>query len=112
METFGDMDNFSGPDFIPSGRIAEAMDSKVQKLPGLGLPENAKMNQFVEGEYMKADEYDLYMGDPSDYIIRISMPRSSGLFRSFSKLPLLRRFQPMDWVGILADLKYARLSRR
>jgi hypothetical protein len=30
---------------------------------GLGLDDNAPLNQFVEGEYMKADEYDHYMTD-------------------------------------------------
>lgn len=54
MEEFGDMDTFSGPSLIPSGKIAEAIGYKLQKLPGLGLPEDAPMNQFVEGEYMKA----------------------------------------------------------
>src|SRR3972149_9395805 len=65
MEEFGDMDTFNGPALIPSGRIAEALCSKLQKLPGLGLPGDASMNQFVEGEYMKADGYDRLMADPS-----------------------------------------------
>jgi hypothetical protein len=103
MEEFVDMDTFIGPDFVPSGRIAEALDMKNQKLPGLGLPENSSIHQFVEGEYMKADEYDFYMSDPSDYIVRVNTPRISGLFESFSKLPPLYRIQPMTWVAILAD---------
>jgi uroporphyrinogen-III decarboxylase len=103
MEAFGDMDTFTGPDFVPSGKIAKVLDMKNQKLPGLGLPEDASINQFVEGEYMKADEYDIYMSDPSDYMVRVNTPRTSGLFESFSKLPPLRRLQPAAWVALLAE---------
>ncbi len=90
MAAFGDMDTFSGPAFIPSGRIAEAFPSKQQKLPGLGLPVTARMNEFVEGEYMKDDEYDLYMRDPTDYNLRVMMPRTSDFFAPFKNLPPMR----------------------
>ena len=60
--------------------------------PGHGLPLDASMNQLVEGEYMKADEYDRADG-PSDYNIRINLPRTTGLFESFKKLPPLRSLQ-------------------
>ena len=103
MEAFGDMDMFNGPGFIPSGKIAEAMPSKIQKLPGLGLPENAPMNQFVEGEYMKADEYDLLMLDPSDYNMRVMMPRTSDFFKAFEKLPPLRATYGNIWLAAMTD---------
>jgi uroporphyrinogen-III decarboxylase len=103
MEKFGDMDTFNGPALIPSGRIAEALNSKLQKLPGLGLPDDASMNQFVEGEYMRPDEYDLLMADPTDYSLRVMAPRTTGLFESFAKLPPLRMLQGAMWVAALAD---------
>jgi hypothetical protein len=103
MKAFGDMDAFNGPGFIPSGKIAEAMPSKLQKLPGLGLPENAPMNQFVEGEYMKADEYDLLMLDPSDYNMRVMMPRTSDFFKAFERLPPLRATYGNIWLTAMAD---------
>jgi hypothetical protein len=104
MEYFGDMDMFGGPAFIPSGRIEEAIPSKMQKLPGLGLPENAPMNQFVEGEYMKADEYDLYMMDPSDYNFRVMLPRTTPFFEPFKRLPPLRGFMMGNyWLMALCD---------
>lgn len=103
MEEFGDMDTFNGPSFIPSGKISEVVTSKTQKLPGLGLPEDAPMNQFVEGEYMKADEYDAYMMDATDYNIRVMMPRTSDFFKSFAKLPPLRMSIGNPWVAALAD---------
>jgi uroporphyrinogen-III decarboxylase len=103
MEAFGDMDTFSGPALVPSGRIAEALNTRLQKLPGLGLPDDAAMNQFVEGEYMKADEYDLFMADPTDYYLRVMAPRTIGLFESFSKLPPVRNLYGEAWVAMLAD---------
>jgi uroporphyrinogen-III decarboxylase len=103
MDDFGDMDVFSGPAFIPSGKVSEALDSKIQKLPGIGLPVDSTTNQFVEGEYMYADEYDLLMMDPSDYYIRVTLPRTTGLFEPFSKLPPLRSFRGTSWVAVLTD---------
>ncbi len=103
MNEFGDMDTFNSPNLIPSGRIAEALRSKLQKLPGLGLPDDASMNQFVEGEYMKAGEYDQLMTDPTDYHLRVMTPRTTGLFESFAKLPPLRMIQGAEWVAVLAD---------
>ena len=43
---------------------------------------------------MKADEYDLLLDDPSDYMLRVNTPRSAKLFESFAKLPPLRMMQP------------------
>jgi uroporphyrinogen-III decarboxylase len=103
MEEFGDMDTFSGPMLIPSGKIAEVVTSKLQKLPGLGLPEDASMNQFVEGEYMMADEYDLMIMDPTDYNLRVMLPRTSDFFKPFKKLPPLRMSFGNPWVAALAD---------
>jgi uroporphyrinogen-III decarboxylase len=103
MDDFGDMDTFSGPGLIPSGKISEALRSRVQKLPGIGLPLDSTMNQFVEGEYMSADEYDLLIMDPSDFNIRVMLPRTTGLFESFKKLPPVRSLQGAAWVAALAD---------
>ncbi len=104
MKEFGDMDMFGGPSFIPCGTLAEAIPSIQQKLPGHGLPKDAPMNQFVEGEYMKADEYDLYMMDPTDYNIRVMMPRTTPLFEPFKRLPPMRGFMMSNyWVMALSD---------
>jgi uroporphyrinogen-III decarboxylase len=103
MRDFGDMDTFSGPAFVPSGKIAEVMASKIALVPGHGLPKEATMNQIVEGEYMMADEYDAYMRDPSDYNVRVMTPRTTGLLESFKRLPPLRNLQGASWVGVLAD---------
>jgi uroporphyrinogen-III decarboxylase len=103
MDDFKDMDTFSSPSLIPSGRILEALDIKTMKWPGHGVSKDVSMQQTVEGEYMNADEYDHSLMDPSDYHIRVMLPRTAGLFESFKKLPPLRLLQSAAWVGALAD---------
>ncbi len=104
MDDFGDMDTFMGPGLIPSGRIMEALDVKIMKWPGHGIGKDVTMQQIVEGEYMKADEYDWLMMDPTDYNLRVTLPRTNGLFEPFAKLPPLRTlFGGANWVGLLAN---------
>jgi uroporphyrinogen-III decarboxylase len=104
MDEFGDMDTFMGPGLIPSGRMMEALDVKIMKWPGHGLSKDVTMQQIVEGEYMKADEYDWLMMDPTDYNLRVTLPRTAGIFEPFKKLPPLRMlFGGASWVGLLAD---------
>jgi hypothetical protein len=88
---------------IPSGKITEALDSKVTLWPGHGLPLDATMNQTVEDEYMFASEYDSYLMDPSDFNLRVMLPRTTRLFESFKKLPPLRTLQGAAWVSALTD---------
>jgi uroporphyrinogen-III decarboxylase len=67
------------------GPILEALDFKQLKWPGHGVPTNLTY-QFVEGEYMKADEYDHFLLDPSDFIMRRYWPRICGSLKGFEKL--------------------------
>jgi uroporphyrinogen-III decarboxylase len=71
-------DTYASPMMTPPGRTMEIIDSLTSKWPGHGLPENASMQQFVEGEYMKADEYDIFLDDLSDFFLRCYLPRSLG----------------------------------
>jgi len=50
------------------------------------MPPNSNL-QYVEGEYMRADEYDAYFEDPTDFAIRTYLPRTAGKFAAFRKLP-------------------------
>jgi hypothetical protein len=45
--------------------------------------------QFIEGEYMKADEYDMFLNDPSGFMIRRYLPRVYGALMPLAKLPPL-----------------------
>ncbi len=67
------------------GQVWEIVDMKLYDWPGHGLPPDQPF-QFVEGEYMKADEYDALINDPSDYWLRAFMPRTMSAFQPFSAL--------------------------
>jgi len=71
------------------GSVLETLDYKQLKWSGYGLPDDYGY-QYVEGEYMKADEYDSFLYDPSDYVIRSHWPRTLGKLAVFSKLPPIR----------------------
>ena len=89
FEDFDIGDTASGAGMIMSGRASEILASVSQRWPGHGLPDDAPMNQFVEGEYMKADEYDHFLYDCADWCFRKYMPRSLGalkVFETFSPL--------------------------
>ena len=71
-----------------SGNVLEALDSRQLKWPGHGVSRH-HTHQFVEGEYMKADEYDLLLNDPSDFLVRRYLPRVYGLLQPSAQLPPL-----------------------
>ena len=85
MQDF-DMDTFSGPGLVFPGRVSEILDNRISKWPGHGLPADARFHQFVEGEYMKADEYDVFLNDPSDFCLRFYLPRTLGALEPFQRL--------------------------
>jgi uroporphyrinogen-III decarboxylase len=83
-----DMDSFMGPG-ISSGKHMEIIDYKLTAWPGHGLPKDAASHQFIEGENMKADEYDDLIGDPSDWAMRTFLPRVVRSLTPLSALPPL-----------------------
>lgn len=103
MDDFGDMDSFRGPGVTSSGQVLDALEPKTMKWPGHGLPDNASMNQIVEGEYMMSDEYNASMLDPSDYNLRVTLPRTAGIFEPFTKLPPMRYIHGAQWIEALAE---------
>ena len=80
-----DMDTYRGPGLVHAARVLEILDYKLYKWPGHGLAPDVKGYQFVEGEYMMADEYDALMKDPSDFSFRVLMPRLAGVLEPLKK---------------------------
>jgi hypothetical protein len=70
------------------GPILDRLGFLQLRWAGGGLPENAAY-QFVEGEYMKPEEYDHFLMDPSDFIVRVYLPRICSKLTGLSKLPSL-----------------------
>ena len=81
-----EMDSFTGPGLVLPARVLEMTGHRLHKWPGDGVPEKASIYQFVEGEYMKADEYDAFIENPTDYWWRCFLPRIAGKFGAFSKM--------------------------
>ena len=72
-----------------SGTIMEWFDERDYKWPGGNLPPDIPF-QYVEAEYMKADEYDIFLADPSDFVIRYYLPRVYGMLAPLPKMRPLR----------------------
>jgi hypothetical protein len=82
-------DNGASMVLVNSGLVMELLDVRFQRWPGGTLPADTPY-QFVEGEYMKAEEYDLFLDDPSDFIFRYYLPRIYGTLEPLTKLPPFR----------------------
>jgi hypothetical protein len=74
--------------FPSCGEAMTELDVKNFLWPGGPLPPEYRF-QAVEGEYMKADEYDIFLNDPTDFMIRRYLPRIYGVLRPLTKLPPL-----------------------
>jgi hypothetical protein len=81
-----ELDTFRGPAFVYPGRVFDLLDYKLQRWPGHGLADNLSSYQYVEGEYMLPDEYDVLIKDPFDFLIRTWLPRTVGAFAGLQKL--------------------------
>ena len=88
-----DMDTFVPPAMVPPGKALEAVDYRLYKWPGHGIAGSTTSYQCVEAEWMKANEYDALINDPSDFWLRIYMPRVFGAFKAFTTLPPLTSFE-------------------
>ncbi len=77
-----------GTAVVESGSAMELLESNYNRWPGFNLPANIPQ-QVVEQEYMKEDEYDLFLSDPSDFIVRVWLPRVYGILQPLTKLPPL-----------------------
>ena len=98
-----ELEYFASPDIIP-GRVLDLLDYHLYSWPGHGLAENAPGIQFLEGEYMQADEYDALIRDPSDFWIRTYLPRVFGEFDSFKLFPPVTNIIEIVNLGPLATL--------
>ncbi|MFC1896144.1 uroporphyrinogen decarboxylase family protein [Thermodesulfobacteriota bacterium] len=76
-----------------SAPFFEAIDYKQLQWPGHNIPRN-RPYQFIEKEYMTADEYDHFLDDSSDFIIRKYLPRVSGKLSKCALLPPITMFIP------------------
>jgi uroporphyrinogen-III decarboxylase len=67
------------------GPILDTLDYRQMQWPGRQLEADVPY-QFVEGEYMKADEYECLFSDPMDFVVRRYWPRISGELEGLARL--------------------------
>ncbi|MCC6201450.1 MAG: uroporphyrinogen decarboxylase [Gammaproteobacteria bacterium] len=95
------------PDFGASsmlfglGGVLETLDYKLYHWPGHGIPAN-RPYQCVEDEYMKADEYDHLLNDPSDFFMRCFLPRIFGALEPFRAMAPLTDILEIPSAGLFA----------
>ena len=70
-------DSLSVAPIYGCGKVFDILDYKLYRWPGRGVPPTAPY-QCVEAEYMRADEYDEFINDPSGYFMRFYLPRVFG----------------------------------
>ena len=98
--------DYSGsPALIGYGKVFDILDYKQYKLPGHGISRTS-VYQYVEGEYMLADEYPALIHDPSDFWIRTLMPRVYG---ALDPLKTLSPFTDM-WEAVVVTSKMVPLG--
>ena len=97
-----------------SGSVLDLLEVKNYRWPGGPLADDAEY-QFVEGEYMKPEEYDIFLNDPSDFILRYFLPRITGILEPLTKLPpigALRESGFTGFLGFLATPEFQQLAGR
>jgi len=80
-----DLDYSAASNFLP-GRVYDRLDYKLYRLPGNALQPTQSF-QFVEGEYMRADEYDDLIASPEGFLMRTFMPRVMGALGGIQMMP-------------------------
>ena len=70
------------------GKFYEILDYRLYAWAGHGVSPTSSY-QCLEGEYMKEDEYDALINDPSNFFSNIYLPRIFGALEPWRMLPLL-----------------------
>jgi hypothetical protein len=92
------------------GPVLEALDYRQIQWAGRQLGPDVPF-QFVEGEYMTAQEYDHFFSNPGDFTIRRYWPRIAGAFSAFEKLPPLTNFTSFMGYGSFAMFASPEMQR-
>lgn len=96
-----ELDSFASSFYssIPAPAL-DILGLQAYAYPGHGMPMDAANFQFVEGEYMLAEEYDALIRDPSDFWLRTFFPRVFSLFAPFKSLAPITRVIGIQDMGL------------
>ncbi|MGP0057755.1 MAG: uroporphyrinogen decarboxylase family protein [Beijerinckiaceae bacterium] len=70
------------------GPTLDAVGYKQLQWPGHGVGDHQPY-QYLDREYMKPEEYDDFLFDPTGYYLRVYLPRIMEAFEGFSEFPSL-----------------------
>jgi len=80
------------------GAVFETLDYRLYSWPGHGVAKEVGY-QYNEKEWMLPEEYDHLIADPSDYMLRVYLPRTVGAFGGFANLSSLFDFIELPFVS-------------
>ena len=78
--------------------VFEGLDYRLYSWPGHGVAKEASF-QYNEKEWMLPEEYDHLISDPSDYMLRVYLPRTIGAFSGFSNMSSLFDYIELPFVS-------------
>jgi len=87
------------PIVLPAAQPFSILGVRQFQWPGGGLDDDAPF-QYVEDEYLKADEYDAFLADPGGFTVRRIWPRLA------TGLEPLARLRPLHWFSNSRSLTY------
>ena len=79
-------DFYMSPALVGYSKIFEILDYKQYNWPGHGLSKESGY-QCLETEYMKAEDYQALIDDPTDFYLRTWMPRVFGALAPLQMIP-------------------------
>ena len=94
-------DAYNGPTTIVPGKVLDILDLKLYEWPGHGVSHEREY-QYIEAEYMKAEEYQDLIDDPTAYFLNVYFPRIFGSLKPLATFPLLPPVNEIPMVPPLA----------
>jgi uroporphyrinogen-III decarboxylase len=82
---------------LAAGRAYDLLGYSAYKWPGSSLPDDMPF-QYVEGEYMPAEDYDALTNNPEGYMLRTYLPRVCNHLQGLRLIPSL--FTPVEMLGL------------
>lgn len=86
---------------VAAGRSLEALGFKQLQWPGHGVGDNQPF-QYLDREYMKAEEYADFIFDPTGYYLHTYLPRVAEAFEGFEELP---NFPGLHYFRLLGGIR-------
>lgn len=95
---------------FPFGVALEGVDFKPMRWPGHGADANSTF-QYLDQEFMSADEYDDYIFDPTGFYLHKYLPRIAGRFGVFERFPDFPATMEWDVVGAVSGFASTELQQ-